>query len=257
MWVDSVDLKQIDCHIFLQQRWVYLGSTENCNSASTTIVRCVQIPLVTREKEHFLQRWKWSWEGYINKEPMAFHWLSPCWEKGGTFLLPVELSYCHRVWELPILVSQIFLIRFLFVHFYISLFWPSSFSESILVNQVWSFLVLTAFFPSMLRKSFPAYLVLFSHSVVSDSLRLMDCSMPDLPVLHYLPELVQTHVHWVGDAILPSHPLPSLSPTDFNLSQHQGLFQWVGSSHQMAKLLELELQLHHQSFQWTFRVDFL
>ena len=171
---------------------------------------------------------------------MAFHWLSSCWEKGEIFLLPVELSYCHRVWELPILVSQIFLIRFLFVQFYISLFWPSSFSESILVNQVWSFLVLTAFFPSTLRKSFPGYL-LFSHSVVSDSLRPHGLQHARLRVLHYLPELVQTHVHWVGDAILPSHPLPSPSPIDFNLSQHQGLFQWVGSSHQVAKVLELGL----------------
>ena len=257
MWVDNVDLKQIDCHIFLQQRWVYLGSTENCNSGSTSIVRYVQIPLVTREKEHFLQRWKWSWEGYINKERIAFHWLSPCWGKRGTFLLPIGLSYCHRVWEFPILVSQIFLIRFLFVQFYISFFWPSCFSESILVNQGWSFLVLTALFPSMLRKSFPGYLLLFSQSVMSDSLQLHGLQHARLRVLDYLPEFAQIHVHWVGDGILSSHPLPSPFPPDFNLSQHQGLFQWVGSSHQVAKVLELQLQLHHQSFQWTFRVDFL
>ena len=83
----------------------------------------------------------------------------------------------------------------------------------------------------------------------------MDCSTPGLLVHHQLPGLAQTHVHWVGDAIQPSHPLSSPSPPAFNLSQHQGLFQWVSSSHQVAKVLELELQ--HQSFQCIFRVDFL
>ena len=82
----------------------------------------------------------------------------------------------------------------------------------------------------------------------------MDCSIPGFPVHHQLPELAQTHVHWVGDAIQPSHPLLSPSPPAFSLSQHQGLFQWVSSSHQVAKVLELQLQ--HQSFQWIFRTDF-
>ena len=72
----------------------------------------------------------------------------------------------------------------------------------------------------------------------------MDCSTPGFPVLHQPPELAQTHVHWVGDAIQPSHPLSSPSPA-FNLSQHQGLFQWVSSLHQVGK--GLELQLPHQS----------
>ena len=82
----------------------------------------------------------------------------------------------------------------------------------------------------------------------------MDSSMPGLPVHHQLPEFTQTHVHWVGDAIQPSHPLSSPSPA-FNLSQHQGLFIWVSSSHQVAKVLEFQLQ--HQSFQWMFRTDSL
>ena len=56
-----------------------------------------------------------------------------------------------------------------------------------------------------------------------------ECSTPGFPVLHHLPELAQTHVHWVSDAIQPSHPLSSPSPPAFNLSQHQGLFQWVSS----------------------------
>ena len=81
----------------------------------------------------------------------------------------------------------------------------------------------------------------------------MDCSTPGLPVHHQLPEFTQTHVHWVSDAIQASHPLLSPFPPTFNLSQHQGLFKWVSSSHQVAKVLEFQLQ--HQSFQWTLRTD--
>ena len=80
----------------------------------------------------------------------------------------------------------------------------------------------------------------------------MDCTMPGFPVLHHLPELAQIHVHWVSDAIQPSHALSSPSSPAFNLSQHQGLFQWVSSLHQVVKGLEFQLQ--HQSFQWIFRV---
>ena len=81
----------------------------------------------------------------------------------------------------------------------------------------------------------------------------MNSSMPGLPALHHIPELTQTHVQWVGDAIQPSHPMSSPSPPAFNLSQHQGLFQWVSSSHQVAKVLEFQLQ--HQSFQRNPRAD--
>ena len=83
----------------------------------------------------------------------------------------------------------------------------------------------------------------------------MDCSTPGFPLLHYLPQFAQTYVHWVSDATQPSHPLSPPSPPALNLSQHQGLFQWVGSLHQLVNLLELQLQ--HQSFQWIFRIDFL
>ena len=83
----------------------------------------------------------------------------------------------------------------------------------------------------------------------------MNHSTPGLPAHHQLPEFTQTHVHWVGDAIQPSHPLLSPSPPDLNFSHHQGLFQWVSSSHEVAKLLEFQLQ--HQSFQWTPRTDLL
>ena len=88
----------------------------------------------------------------------------------------------------------------------------------------------------------------------------MDCSTPGLLVHHQLPEFTQIHVHWVSDTIQLSHPLSFPSPPALNLSQHQGLFQWVRSSHQVAKILEFQLQ--HQSFQWTlrlisFRMDWL
>ena len=83
----------------------------------------------------------------------------------------------------------------------------------------------------------------------------VNCSMLGFPVLHHLLEFAQTHVHWVGDAIQPSHPqLPPSHPA-LSLSQHHGLFQWVSASHQMGKVLELQFQ--NQSFQWIFRVDFL
>ena len=79
----------------------------------------------------------------------------------------------------------------------------------------------------------------------------MNCNTPDFTALHQLLEVAQTHAHWVGDTSKPSHPLSTTSPLAFNLSQHQGLFQWVSSSHQVAKVLEFQLQ--HQSFQWIFR----
>ena len=78
-------------------------------------------------------------------------------------------------------------------------------------------------------------------------------SMPGLPVPHHLPEFAQVQVHCIGDTIQPSHPLMPSSPSAFNLSQHQGLFQWLVCLHQMTKILELHLQ--HQSFQWIFGVD--
>ena len=83
----------------------------------------------------------------------------------------------------------------------------------------------------------------------------MDCSAPGFPVLHHCSDLAQTHVHWVGDAIQPSCLLSFPFPPAINLVQHQDLFQWVSSSHQVAKVLELQLQ--YQFFQWIFRTDFL
>ena len=83
----------------------------------------------------------------------------------------------------------------------------------------------------------------------------VDYSTPGFPVHHQILELTQTHVHQVYDAIQPSHPLSCPSLSTFNLFQHQGLFQWLSSSHQVAKVLEFQLQ--HQSFQWIFKTDYL
>ena len=88
----------------------------------------------------------------------------------------------------------------------------------------------------------------------------VDYNTSGLPDHHQLLEFTQIHVHWVTDTIKPSHPLSSPWLPNFNLSQHQGLVQWVNSLHQVDKVLELLLQ--HQSFQWTpglssFRVNWL
>ena len=107
------------------------------------------------------------------------------------------------------------------------------------------------------RKTIWSKLAVQVSSVTQSCLTLwnpMDSSMPGLPVHHQLLEFTQTHVHWVGDAIQPSHHLSSPFLPAFNLSQHQGLFKWVSSSHQGAKVLDFQLQ--HQSFQWTLRTDF-
>ena len=95
-------------------------------------------------------------------------------------------------------------------------------------------------------------------SVTQSCLTLCDPvnhSTPGLPVYHQLPEFTQTHARWVSDAIQPSDPLLNPSPPALNLSQHQGLFKWVSSLHQVAEILVFQLQ--HQSFQWIFRTDFL
>ena len=117
--------------------------------------------------------------------------------------------------------------------------------------------------PTILSTNELEYVILHSEftlfsSVTQSCLTLcdpMDCSTPDIPVHHQLQELAQTHVHWVCDAIQPSSSLSSPSPPAFNLSQHQSLFKWIISLHQVAKVLEFQLQ--HQSFQWIFRTDLL
>ena len=102
----------------------------------------------------------------------------------------------------------------------------------------------------------PKSLLLFSHSVQSYLCHPMVCSMSGFPVLHYFLEFAQTHVHWVGDATQLSHPLSLLSSPALSLSQHQGLFQWIDSSYQVAKILELQ---HQSSSEFSglisFRID--
>ena len=127
----------------------------------------------------------------------------------------------------------------------------SAFSLAVLLRNKYDGIICL---PQLLNDFFSS--VQFS-SVTQSCLTLcdpMNCSTPGLPVHHQLPESTQTHVLWVGDAIQPSHPLSSPSPPTLSLSQHQGLFQWISSSHQVAKVLEFQLQ--HQSFQWIFRTDF-
>ena len=152
-----------------------------------------------------------------------------------------------------------------------------SFSRNSLISLVWLFLLGTDWLevgpgldlrsrwpsprriPSVLSPmgvEFPLFLVQFS-SVTQSCLALcdpMDCSTPGLAVHHQLPEFTQTPAHWVGDAIQPSYPLSSPSPPALNLSQHQGLFKWVSSSHQVAKVLEFQLQMNTQDWSplgWT------
>ena len=116
---------------------------------------------------------------------------------------------------------------------------------------------------SIERYSYDFYMGIFLFSSVQFSSVTQSCltlcdpmnhNTPGLPVHHQLPEFTQTHVHRVSDAIQPSHPLSSPSPPAPNPSQHQSLFQWVNSSHQVAEVLEFQLQ--HHSLQRNPRADF-
>ena len=136
-------------------------------------------------------------------------------------------------------------------------------SETDITSQLWhSFLLIS---DTMVNQAVSTHQCCWSqedccccYSVAKSYLTLcnpMDCSTPGFPVIHYLLEFAQIHVHWVSDAIKPSHPLSFPSPLVLSLSQNHGLFQWVGFSHQVAKVLEFQLQ--HQSFKWTSRTDLL
>ena len=110
----------------------------------------------------------------------------------------------------------------------------------------------------MFESSLPNHISVQFSSVAQSCLTPFNpihCSTPGFPVHHQLLEFTQIHVHCVSDAIQTAHPLSSPFPPAFNLSQHQGLFKWVSSSHQVAKVLGFQLQ--HQSFQWIFGTDFL
>ena len=129
--------------------------------------------------------------------------------------------------------------------------WQKYWSFSFNINPSNEGLWLTSY--AEYQETFAGFLPTVQFSSVAQSCPTLcypvNHSMPGLPVHHQLPGFTQTHVHWVGDAIQPPHPLSSPSPPAFSLSQHQGLFQWVSSSHQV------EFQLQYQSFQWTLRTD--
>ena len=108
---------------------------------------------------------------------------------------------------------------------------------------------------SLSRFEFQFHSVQFSRSVVSNSLRAHGLQHDRLPYPSPTPRACSNSCPLGHCSIQPSHPLPPPSPPALSLSQHQGLFQWLGSLHQVAKVLELQFQ--HQSFQWLFRVDFL
>ena len=143
----------------------------------------------------------------------------------------------------------------------------SSFSLSAIRVVSSAFLKLLIFLPAILSPAYdwkiqPSILyyvlcisVQFSRSVVSDSMRPHGPQHARLPCPSPTPGVYPNSFHWLSDAIQPSHPLSSPSPPAINLSQHEGLFKWVSSSHKVAKLLEFQLQ--HQSFQWTLRTDLL
>ena len=120
-----------------------------------------------------------------------------------------------------------------------SLSWRSS-KSLLLVYSMYSNLYLLIPYSYLSLTLLSPLSVQFSRSVYPTLCNPMNCSTPGLPVHHQLPEFTQTHVHWVSDAIQPSHPLLSPSPAP-NPSQHQSLFQWVNSSHEVAKVLEFQL----------------
>ena len=146
-------------------------------------------------------------------------------------------------------------------------------SSSLLFYSFMLFLVAWKFSLCYVRVLFPLCCIFFSFVITTGFIYIniyqfssvtqlcltlwssMGCSTPGLPAHHQLLEPAQTHVCWVYDDMQPSYPLSSPSPPAFNFSQHQGLFQWVSSSHQVVRVLELQLQ--HQSFQWIFKSDFL
>ena len=160
-------------------------------------------------------------------------------------LLAWETQSFLQFWVITLWDKEFFVRGFVFVFSFSTLnvlsclsgLW--SFCWKNLLIVLWVFLVNKKLFFSYYSLESLFYpSVQFSLSVVSDLCDPMNRNMPGLAVHHQLPESTQTHVHWVSDTIQPSHPLPSPSPPALNLSQHQGLFKWVSSSHQVAKVLE-------------------
>ena len=144
-------------------------------------------------------------------------------------------------------------------------FFKRLFSSSLSAKRVVSsaYLRLLILFPAILIQVYASSSLAFCMEFQFSSVNQLcltfcgpvDCSIPDFHAHHKLQELAQTHVYWVNDGIQPSSPLLFPSPPTFNFSQHQGLFKWVSSSHQVSKVLEFQLQQH--SFQGTLRTDLL
>ena len=206
---------------------------------------------------------------------LSFKQLDTTWPSSGIFLTASGIWHCHAL-SSPNTIFSYLLWLHIPTSFHLS---DQPFPVSMLmpltlpVLEYWSCSQDSCLWPSELQilhfiscdliplmtvSSLSSGAILFSAVQFLSQVRLcnpIDCSKLGLPVHHQLLELTHSHVHRVGDAIQPSHPLLSPSPPVFNLSQHQGLFQWVSSLHQVAKILEFQLQ--HQSFQWIFSVDFL
>ena len=138
------------------------------------------------------------------------------------------------------------------LHFHSLVYFPFSSTWSIfdLEDYTWDYLEQKY----QVKREYKFNSVQFSCSVMSDSLQPCGLQHTRPPCPSPTPRAYSNSCPLNCDAIQPSHPLSSPSPPAFNLSQHQGLFKWVSSSHQVAKVLELQIQ--HQSFQWTFRTDF-
>ena len=191
-----------------------------------------------------MQAWSLGWKDPLEKE-MTTHYSILAWkipwteEPGGVQskglqrvghnwvrVVPwnhTNLSYSSRDQISKIKVSQDYIVS------------GSSRGESLLCSASRGHQHSLAYDPFYMSLSFQ-----FSHSCLTPC-DPMDCSTPGFPVLHQLSEFTPTHVRWVGGAIQPPHLLSSLSPSTFNNSQHQGLFKWVSSSHQVAKELEFQL----------------
>ena len=144
----------------------------------------------------------------------------------------------------------VFILQFIDVVYHTDYLWILTNSCMPGINLTWSWYIILfmycwIWFTNILLRIFASMFIGDQLNSVARSCPTlcdpMNRSMPGLPVHHQLPEFTQTHVHRVGDAIQPSHPLSSPSPPALNPSQHQSLFQWVNSSHEVAKVLEFQL----------------
>ena len=176
----------------------------------------------------------------------SFHLLIPPTTKGTAFCSLIQNIYIFW-YKRKTKIVIFYPLTGTVTEFYVWLLHESyiSLCDRLVISDGIYFLLLNGFSQSSSVQS-------LSHVPLCDP---MNRSMPGLPVHHQLPEFTQTHAHRVSDAIQPSHPLLSPSPPAPNPCQHEGLLQWVSSSHEMAKVLEFQLQ--HQSLQWTPRTDLL